>query len=154
MISSADQRLLNPCIILRNFFGFISIGIKGQHLFYNRKEVDICHKRAVYKDSLPLTQFLFLLPFKPRKPGGGGTKHVEGTGGFLGRNSLNKSPFFGRFFINMGGLSRNWRKIAENRRFPPKFIIKVGRQQVSVIRRGYLSENWVQMSDRWLQHNS
>ena len=28
-------------------------------------------------------------------------------GGFLGRNSLNKGPFFGRFSINMGGLSRN-----------------------------------------------
>ena len=29
-------------------------------------------------------------------------------GGFLGQNSLNKGLFFGRFFINMGGLSRNW----------------------------------------------
>ena len=29
-------------------------------------------------------------------------------GGFLGRNSLNKSPFVGSFSINMGGLSRNW----------------------------------------------
>ena len=46
--------------------------------------------------------------------------------GFVGRNSLSRGPFFGRFFINMGGLSRNWRKIAKKGRFPPKFIIKVG----------------------------
>ena len=30
-------------------------------------------------------------------------------GGFLDQNSLNKGPFFGRFSINMGELSRNWR---------------------------------------------
>ena len=47
-------------------------------------------------------------------------------GGFLGRNSLNKGPFFDRFSINMGGLSRNWRKIAKNGLFPRKFIIRVG----------------------------
>ena len=47
-------------------------------------------------------------------------------GGFLSRNSLNKGPFFGRFSINMGGLSRNWRKMAKMGRFPPKFIIEVG----------------------------
>ena len=29
-------------------------------------------------------------------------------GGFLGQNSLNKGPFFGRSSINMGGISRNW----------------------------------------------
>ena len=46
-------------------------------------------------------------------------------GGALGRNSLEKGPFFGRFSINMGGLSRNWRIIARMGRFPPKFIIKV-----------------------------
>ena len=46
-------------------------------------------------------------------------------GGFLGRNSLNKGLFFGRFSINMGGLSRNWRKIAKMGHFPPKFITKV-----------------------------
>ena len=40
--------------------------------------------------------------------------------------SLNKGPFFGRFFINKGGLSRNWRKIVKNGWFSPKFIIKVG----------------------------
>ena len=28
-------------------------------------------------------------------------------GGVLGQNSLNKGPFCGRFFINMGGLSIN-----------------------------------------------
>ena len=47
-------------------------------------------------------------------------------GGFLGRNSLDKGPFFGRFSINMGGLSRNWQKIAKMGSFPQKFIIKVG----------------------------
>ena len=35
-------------------------------------------------------------------------------GGLFGRNSLNKGPFFGRFSINMGELSQNWRKIAKN----------------------------------------
>ena len=35
---------------------------------------------------------------------------------------LNKGPFFGRFSINIGGLSRNWRKIL-------------------AITRGHLSEN-------------
>ena len=47
-------------------------------------------------------------------------------GGFLGQNSLDKGPLFGRFSINMGGLSRNWRKMAKMGHFPPKFIIKVG----------------------------
>ena len=43
------------------------------------------------------------------------------------QTTLNKAPFFGRFSINMGGLSRNWRKIAEDGPFPAKkFIIKVG----------------------------
>ena len=41
-------------------------------------------------------------------------------GGFLGRNFLNKGPFFGRFSINMGGLSRNWRKMAKNEQFSAK----------------------------------
>ena len=44
-------------------------------------------------------------------------------GGFWGQSSLDKGPFFGRFSMNMGELSRSWRKIG---RFPPKFIIKVG----------------------------
>ena len=47
-------------------------------------------------------------------------------GEFLNQSSLNKDPFFGRFSINTGGLSRNWQKIAKNGSFPPKFIIKVG----------------------------
>ena len=56
-------------------------------------------------------------------------------GGFLGRNSLNKGIFhkhewviqiFGRFSINIGGLSKNWRKIAKNGPFSAKFIIIVG----------------------------
>ena len=51
-------------------------------------------------------------------------------------------PFFGRFSINMGGLSRNWRKIAKNGPFLAKIHHKSGYEmQVSVIRRGYLSEN-------------
>ena len=46
--------------------------------------------------------------------------------GFWAPNSLNKGPFFGRFSINKGGLSRNWRKIAKKMGgFPPKFITKV-----------------------------
>ena len=40
--------------------------------------------------------------------------------GFLGRNSLNMGPFFGRFSIYMGGLSRNRRKIAKNGPFYAK----------------------------------
>ena len=66
-------------------------------------------------------------------PGGGGVHNIlrvrvcaAHMGGFFGQNSLNKGPFFGRFFINMGGLSRNWRKIAKNESFSTKFIIKVG----------------------------
>ena len=46
--------------------------------------------------------------------------------GFWAPNSLNKGPFFSRFFLNKGGLSRNWQKIAKMGGFPPKFIIKVG----------------------------
>ena len=42
------------------------------------------------------------------------------------QNSRNKGPFFGRFSINLGVLSRNLRKIPKNGSFPPKFIIKVG----------------------------
>ena len=38
-------------------------------------------------------------------------------GGFLGQNSPDKGAFFGRFFINMGGMCRNWRKIAKNGSF-------------------------------------
>ena len=41
-------------------------------------------------------------------------------GGFLAPNSLNKGPFFGRFSLNKGGLSRNWRKMAKNEWFSAK----------------------------------
>ena len=47
-------------------------------------------------------------------------------GGFLGPNSLNKGPFFGRFSLNMGGFSKNCQKLLKIGSFPPKFIIKVG----------------------------
>ena len=38
----------------------------------------------------------------------------------MGRNSLNKGPFFGRFPINMGRLSRNWRTIVKTGPFSAK----------------------------------
>ena len=42
-------------------------------------------------------------------------------GGFLGKNSLCKGPFPPIFHvINMGGLPRNWRKIARNGSFSAK----------------------------------
>ena len=47
-------------------------------------------------------------------------------GGFLGRNSLNKGPFFGRFSIKLDGLSRSWRKIAKNWSFSAKIHHKSG----------------------------
>ena len=47
-------------------------------------------------------------------------------GGCLGSNSLNKGPFFDRFFINKGGLSRNWRKTAKNGLFSAKIHHKSG----------------------------
>ena len=46
--------------------------------------------------------------------------------GFWVQNSLNKGPIFGRFSLNMGGLSRNWGKLSQMGGFPPKFNIKVG----------------------------
>ena len=54
--SSEKQTLLNPSIILRNFFGLISIAIKWQLLFDDWKEVDIGHEWAIYVDSMPLTR--------------------------------------------------------------------------------------------------
>ena len=36
------------------------------------------------------------------------------------QNSLTKGPFFGRFSINMGGLSRNVQKIVKNGSFSAK----------------------------------
>ena len=47
-------------------------------------------------------------------------------GGFLGQNSLNEGPFFGRFSLNMGGLCRNWLKIAKNGSFSVKIRHKSG----------------------------
>ena len=47
-------------------------------------------------------------------------------GGFLGRNSLGKGLFFGRFSTNMDGLSRNWRKIDKNGSFFAKIHHKSG----------------------------
>ena len=47
-------------------------------------------------------------------------------GWVLGQNSLNKGPFFGRFFMNMGELARNWRKIAKNGSFSAKVHHKSG----------------------------
>ena len=44
----------------------------------------------------------------------------------FGPNSLNKGPFFGRFSINMGDLSRNWRKIATNWPFSVKIHNETG----------------------------
>ena len=62
-------------------------------------------------------------------------------GWFWAQNSQTKGLFIGRFSLNMGGFSRNWRKIAKVGGFPPKFIITVGMTGVLAIRRGYLSEN-------------
>ena len=47
-------------------------------------------------------------------------------GGFVGQNSQNKAPFFGRFSINMGELSRNCRHIAKNESFFTKIHPKSG----------------------------
>ena len=46
--------------------------------------------------------------------------------GYWAQNSPSKGPFFGRFSINMGGLSRNWRKIAKNGSFSAKIHHKTG----------------------------
>ena len=46
--------------------------------------------------------------------------------GFWAQNSLDKGPFFGRFAINMGVFSRNWRKIAKNGLFFTKIHHKSG----------------------------
>ena len=44
-------------------------------------------------------------------------------GWVFGPKFSRQGSLFGRFSINMGGLSRSWGKMD---RFPPKFIIKVG----------------------------
>ena len=47
-------------------------------------------------------------------------------GRFLRRTSLNKGPFFGKFFINMGGSFRDWRKMAKNGPFSAQIHHKSG----------------------------
>ena len=47
-------------------------------------------------------------------------------GGLWGQNSLDKGPVFGRFSIKMGGISRNWPKIAQNGSFSAKILHKSG----------------------------
>ena len=47
-------------------------------------------------------------------------------GGFLGPKFSKQGSLFGRFSINMGGLSRNWRKIAKNGPFSAKIHHKSG----------------------------
>ena len=66
-------------------------------------------------------------------PGGGGYITCLGYGyvppvwvGFWAPNSLNKGPFFGRFSISKGGLSRNLRKLAKNGWFSAKIHHKSG----------------------------
>ena len=46
--------------------------------------------------------------------------------GFWVQNSLNKGPFFGKFSLNMGGLTRNWQKIVKNGEFFAKSHHKSG----------------------------
>ena len=45
--------------------------------------------------------------------------------GFWAEIALSKGPLW-QISINMGGLSRNWRKIAKNGLFSPKFVIRGG----------------------------
>ena len=59
-------------------------------------------------------------------PRGGGGGHMlrarvcaAHMAGFWSQNDLNKGPCFGRFSINMGGLSRNCRKTAKNKNGSP-----------------------------------
>ena len=47
-------------------------------------------------------------------------------GGFLGPKFSKQGSLFGRFAINMDGLSRNWRKIAKNGPFSAKIHHKSG----------------------------
>ena len=68
-----------------------------------------------------------------RNPGGGGNITCRGYGyvppiwvGFWVQNSLNKGPFFGKFSLNIGGLSRNWEKIVKNGKCSAKIHHKSG----------------------------
>ena len=47
-------------------------------------------------------------------------------GEFLGPKLSKQGSFFGRFSLNKGGLSRNWRKIAKNGWFSAKVHHKSG----------------------------
>ena len=47
-------------------------------------------------------------------------------GGFWGPKISRQGSFFGRFSINMGGFSRNWRKIVKNGWFSAKIHHKSG----------------------------
>ena len=47
-------------------------------------------------------------------------------GGFLGPKFSEQGSLFGSFSINMGGLSRNWRKIAKNGPFSAQIYHKSG----------------------------
>ena len=66
-------------------------------------------------------------------PGGGGVHNMlrvrvcaAHMGGFLGPKFSKKGSIFGRFSINKGELSRNWRKIAKNGLFSAKIHHKSG----------------------------
>ena len=47
-------------------------------------------------------------------------------GGFLGPKFSKQGSLFGRFSINKGGLSRNWRNVAKNEWFSAKIHLKSG----------------------------
>ena len=48
-------------------------------------------------------------------------------GGFGVPNALKKGPFFGKFSLNMDGLSREMgEKMSKMGSFPPKFVLNVG----------------------------
>ena len=51
------------------------------------------------------------------------TTHMDG---FLGQYSLNKGPFFGRFFLDMDRFSRNWQRLVKNGHFSAKINHKSG----------------------------
>ena len=66
-------------------------------------------------------------------------------GGYLSRNSLNKSPIFGRLFINIGELSRNWTKIAKNGPLSVKSQQKCGYEsKFRYLEEGTVLQTWWQ----------
>ena len=52
-------------------------------------------------------------------------------GWVLGQNSRNKGPFFRRSSINIGGLSRNWRKVSKSGLFSTKIHHESGHESKS-----------------------